>query len=113
MRIYRTPDSRFDNLPGWPFEPRYLVQDDLRMHSYDAPYRSIERFADELDLHAVTLVVHDWGGPIGFRLAVEHPRRIDRLVVLNTGIGTAVRSTEWLRFRAVTRGVDTGIDVGN
>lgn len=61
MRIYRTPDSRFDNLPGWPFQPRYLVQDDLRMHYVDAPYRSIERFADELDLHAVTLVVHDWG----------------------------------------------------
>ena len=23
MKILRTPDSRFENLPGWPFEPRY------------------------------------------------------------------------------------------
>ena len=32
----------------------------------------------------VSLVVHDWGGPIGLAWAVEHPERIERLVVLNT-----------------------------
>jgi haloalkane dehalogenase len=30
------------------------------------------------------LVVHDWGGMIGFAWAVEHPERIRSLVVLNT-----------------------------
>src|SRR5881394_125705 len=35
MRVYRTPDSRFDGLPGWSFEPRYLDQDGLRMHYVD------------------------------------------------------------------------------
>lgn len=37
-----------------------------------------------LDLRDVTLVVQDWGGPIGFGFAVEHPERIKRLVILNT-----------------------------
>ena len=33
----------------------------------------------------VTLVVHDWGGMIGFGWALRHPERIARLVILNTG----------------------------
>ena len=32
----------------------------------------------------LTLVLHDWGGMIGMRWAVEHPERIERLVLLNT-----------------------------
>ncbi|MDA2935017.1 alpha/beta fold hydrolase [Acidobacteria bacterium AH-259-D05] len=32
----------------------------------------------------ITLVLHDWGGPIGMCYAVRHPSRIARLVVLNT-----------------------------
>jgi len=33
---YRTPDERFDDLPGFPFDPHYVrVGDDLRMHYVD------------------------------------------------------------------------------
>ena len=49
-------------------------------YSYDFHYESIERFADELDLREATVVVQDWGGPIGLRLAVERPDRVARLV---------------------------------
>ena len=36
MKILRTPDERFANLPGYPFEPRYVdVGDGLRMHYLD------------------------------------------------------------------------------
>ena len=45
-------------------------------YSYDFHYASIERFADELDLRDATVVVQDWGGPIGLRLAVERPDRV-------------------------------------
>jgi haloalkane dehalogenase len=34
------------------------------------------------------VVVHDWGGPIGLRVAVEHPERVARMVVLDTGLFT-------------------------
>lgn len=37
-----------------------------------------------LDLHNVTLVVNDWGGPIGLSYALDHPERITRLVITNT-----------------------------
>jgi haloalkane dehalogenase len=73
-------------------------------YSYDLHYRSIERLAAELDLRDATVVVQDWGGPIGFRLAVEQPERVGRLVILNTGIGAgAAPSEEWLRFRDFVR----------
>jgi len=71
---------------------------DPGFYSYDSHVRSIERFVQELDLWDVTVVVQDWGGPIGFRVCVKHPERIARLVVLNTGIGARAPSDEWLRF---------------
>lgn len=56
-----------------------------------AEYYSLERHVAnlravvrELDLHDITLVLHDWGGPIGMGLAVEEPDRIARIVVANT-----------------------------
>jgi haloalkane dehalogenase len=166
---YRTPDERFESLPGWDFEPRYADQGGLRLHyvdegrgdpvlllhgepswgflyrkmippltqvarvvapdyfgfgrsdkptrlehySYDFHYGSIEKLADELDLRDATVVVQDWGGPIGLRLAVEHPERIARLVILNTGIGGGrAPSPEWLRFREFMRRVGTEIVPG-
>ncbi|HSO01194.1 MAG TPA: hypothetical protein VLS46_01605, partial [Gaiellaceae bacterium] len=35
METYRTPDERFQALPGWEYEPRYVEQDGLRMHYVD------------------------------------------------------------------------------
>jgi haloalkane dehalogenase len=86
---------------------------DPGFYSYDGHYASVERFVDELDLRGITLVVQDWGGPIGFRLCVERPERIAWLVVLNTGIGARAPSDEWLRFQAFMRRVGTEIVPGN
>lgn len=35
MKILRTPDSCFENLPGYPFEPNYVEVDGMRMHYVD------------------------------------------------------------------------------
>jgi len=35
MQILRTPDERFRDLPGYPFEPHYVDVDGLRMHHVD------------------------------------------------------------------------------
>jgi haloalkane dehalogenase len=74
--------------------------------------RSLARFAEELDLRDTTLVVQDWGGPLGFRFAVENPERVARLVVLNTGIGARAPNDEWLRFQAFMRRVGLEIVAG-
>jgi cis-3-alkyl-4-acyloxetan-2-one decarboxylase len=39
---------------------------------------------DELDLQDVTLVAHDWGGPIGLGAMLERPERLRAVVLMNT-----------------------------
>jgi haloalkane dehalogenase len=82
-------------------------------YSYDRHVESVSRLVAALDLRDLTLVVHDWGGPIGLRLAVENPERVARLVILNTGIGGGSAPSEtWLRFRAVVRELGGALDIG-
>ena len=169
MDVFCTPDEHFAGLPDYPFAPRWLDVDKLRMHyldegagdpvlllhgeptwsflwrklipplaarrrvvapdligfgrsdkpteigwySYDRHVASVERLVLELGLERLTVVVHDWGGPIGLRLAVEHEPLVDRLVILDTGIAAGRPPSEtWLRFRAVVRDVGGALDVG-
>jgi haloalkane dehalogenase len=46
--------------------------------------RVIEQLIVELDLTGVTMMVQDWGGPIGFAAAVRHPERFAAFVIGNT-----------------------------
>lgn len=41
-------------------------------------------FVDALDLRDVTLLVQDWGGPVGLGMAVARPDRIKNLLIMNT-----------------------------
>ena len=70
---------------------------------------------EALDLRDITLVMQDWGGPIGVGYAVRHPERIHSLVLMNTivGYGSAGRrdlpnplETPW--FRWIRDGLPTG-----
>src|SRR6266700_3819612 len=76
---------------------------DPAWYSYTNHTAALVSLIDDLDLHRVTLVMHDWGGPIGLRVAmIERPERVRRLVVMDTGVFTGEQqmSDEWLRFRA-------------
>jgi haloalkane dehalogenase len=44
----------------------------------------LERLVVELDLREVTMMVQDWGGPIGFAVATRHPDRFASFVIGNT-----------------------------
>lgn len=91
--------------PTWSFEWRHLVRglsperrclapDHLGFGLSDrpadagyAPEDHAERFrawADALDLAGVTLVVHDFGGPIALPWALGSPDRVRRLIVLDS-----------------------------
>lgn len=152
MRVLRTPDERFTDLPGYPFEPSYRDVEtagfpSLRMHYVDAGpadgpvvvllhgqptwsylYRQviailadaglrviapdhigfgrsdklteatdftfsrhidwIQSLIAGLDLREVTLVVQDWGGPIGLSALAREPDRFARVVATNTILHT-------------------------
>jgi haloalkane dehalogenase len=74
---------------------------DIGWYSYDRHTEMTATLLEDLDLRDATIVVHDWGGPIGLRLAVEHPERIARMVILDTGLFTGhQRMTDaWTAFR--------------
>src|SRR6266540_2978314 len=69
---------------------------DVAAYSFRAHYAMLERFVAALELRAITLVVQDWGGPLGLHYAVRHSEWIARLVILNTGLLMG----EWEALRA-------------
>lgn len=81
---------------------------DVGWYTYDRHVELMAALLEELDLRDATAVVHDWGGPIGLRLAVEHPDRISRLVIMETGpfTGHQKMSDAWLAFREFVRNSD-------
>jgi len=153
MAVVRTPEERFADLPGYPFEPRFVEIADpehgaLRMHYVDEGlagadpvlmlhgqptwsylYRKViatlvgrghravapdyigygrsdkivdklaysfpghiewlRTFVRTLDLRRITLVVQDWGGPLGLAVLAAEPDRFARIVVANTILHTA------------------------
>ena len=74
---------------------------DMGWYSYDRHTELLADLAERLDLRGATVVVHDWGGPIGLRLAAEQPERFDRIVVMDTGLFTGRQrmSDAWTMFR--------------
>ncbi len=74
---------------------------DIGWYSYDEHTEQTASLLEELDISGATIVVHDWGGPIGLRLAVEQAERIERIVILDTGLFTGhQRMTDaWTAFR--------------
>lgn len=80
---------------------RCIVPDHIGMGLSDKParhdYTLAGRIGDvaglvaSLGLKRVHLVVHDWGGAIGFGLAARRPELVGRLVILNTAAFTSPR----------------------
>lgn len=50
--------------------------------------RNLGLLIEELDLRNITLVMQDWGGPMGTVLASRYPDRMKRFVAMNTIFGT-------------------------
>jgi haloalkane dehalogenase len=91
--------------PTWSFEFRHLIVALSARHRCVAPDHfgfglsdrplafaytpeahaaTLGEFVDRLGLDRFTLVVHDFGGPIGLPLALRSPSPVQRLVILNT-----------------------------
>ena len=75
---------------------------DIEWYTYDRHTDSVATLFSELKLRDATIVVHDWGGPIGLRVAVEHPDWVGRIIVLDTGLftGRQPMADAWMTFRA-------------
>jgi haloalkane dehalogenase len=72
---------------------------DRRWYSYDRHVEYTAALLGALDLRDATVVVQDWGGPIGLRWAVENAERVARLVILNTELFTGRVSRGFMAWR--------------
>jgi len=52
-------------------------------YTFDHLAEIINRFTEALALSRYTLYLQDYGGPVGFRMALAHPERIEGLIVQN------------------------------
>jgi haloalkane dehalogenase len=55
-------------------------------YTYDRHVELMTDLLARIDVRDATVVVQDWGGPIGLRWATENPDRVERLVIMNTGL---------------------------
>ncbi len=77
---------------------------------WDWPYRpedharNVEALIAHLDLKGLTLVVQDWGGPIGLSYAVGSPANVRRVVIMNTWMWPVTGDPHFERFSAFMGG---------
>lgn len=57
-------------------------------YSFEFHRGALLRLIERLDLKNITLVCQDWGGLLGLTLPLDLPGRFDRLLVMNTALGT-------------------------
>jgi len=61
----------------------------------------IEEFTEKLGLRKYTLYVNDYGAPIGYRLAVKHPERVQALVAQNgNAYDEGIDNEFWIPLKA-------------
>jgi haloalkane dehalogenase len=53
-------------------------------YTYENHLEWMRQFVDRLSLRRCTLLLQDWGGPIGLRLLAERPQCFDAVVLANT-----------------------------
>lgn len=81
---------------------------DVEWYTYDRHTRMMATLLADLGVADAAAVVHDWGGPIGLRVAVENPGIFTRLVIMHTAPVTGMQrmSDDWLRFRGFVAKTD-------
>lgn len=79
----------------WPDPKRFA-------YTFDHLASDMQRFTETLGLDRYTLYMQDYGGPVGFRMALAHPERVEGLIVQDavahdTGLGAAweLRRAYW------------------
>lgn len=80
-------------IPVWSRHARVVALDHMGFGKSAAPQDrtywlqdhidNLETFVLKLDLTKITLVMHDFGGPVGMGLAARHPERIKRVISVN------------------------------
>lgn len=84
--------------PGYGHSSAPLV--DEFDYTFDNLANVVGRFTETLKLDRYSLYVMDYGAPVGYRLAVRHPERIQTVIVQNGNAYEEGLRDFWVPFRA-------------
>ena len=97
----------------WP-DPRIFA------YTFDHYAEIMNHFTEALGLSRCTLYMQDYGGPVGFRMALAHPDRIEALIIQdavahNEGLGANWRTRRafWADRRDVPKAEVHVLDAGH
>ncbi|QHT67061.1 alpha/beta fold hydrolase [Rhodocytophaga rosea] len=65
--------------------------------------QTLSAFILEKNLSNITLVVHDFGGPIGLNMAINHPERIKNIVILNSWLWSSTQEPEYIKLSRILK----------
>ena len=110
--------------PSWSFDFRHLIKslkskfrciavDHIGFGLSDKPAdydystqnhsHTLQIFIERMQLHSFTLVVHDFGGPIGLNYAISNPQMIKRLVILNCWLWSSQNDPAFLKLKKMIK----------
>src|SRR3982751_1566968 len=69
-------------------------------YTFDNIAKVMDQFTEALDLKKYTLYMQDYGGPVGFRMALAHPERVEALIVQNAVAHNEGLGASWTTRRA-------------
>jgi pimeloyl-ACP methyl ester carboxylesterase len=84
-------------------------------YSFDNLSEVIEKFIDKVGLLNFSLYMHDYGGPVGFRIASRRPKLIQSLIIQNAnvyadGLGPEVQKFAVLEKAKDNEGLKAAVD---
>ena len=64
-------------------------------YTFDNLARTINRLLEQLKINKYTFYLHDYGGPVGFRIMSAHPERLQALIVQNANAYKEGLGAKW------------------
>lgn len=110
--------------PSWSFDFRKIIKnlsshyrciaidhigfglsDKPKNYVYSTQNRSktLEKFILAQNLSQITLIVHDFGGPIGLDVAMKHPERFKKFVILNSWLWSSATDPDFIKLKGILK----------
>ena len=65
------------------------------VYTFDNLAKTTNGLLEQLGINTYTFLLHDYGGPIGFRIMAEHPERLQALIIKNANVYKEGLGAKW------------------